>query len=166
MGLLGLRVCRGTGGHNFWARRLPGGMGVFYARGRGSKSSFPPLKVRCPWVSREGTWNFRECCRDLLQTRAPWTEVKLPQTTESCLTGVQKVFWAKGPRVSQKSHVSGQTRFAPVQPHVAPVQRPFCSDVRKDLLCPSKALWAASADLTSVPGGLVCKGCPGVAGVS
>ena len=38
-----------------------------------------------------------------LQTRAPWTEVNLAQMTESCLAGVQKVFWAEGPRVSHKS---------------------------------------------------------------
>ena len=30
----------------------------------------------------------------------------------------------------------GQTRFAPVQPHVAPMQTAFCSHVRKDLLRP------------------------------
>ena len=29
---------------NFWARRLPGGMGVFHAKGCGSKSSFPPSR--------------------------------------------------------------------------------------------------------------------------
>ena len=40
-------------------------------------------------------------------------------------------------------------RFAPVQPAFPPVSaKTFCA--------PSKALWARSADLTSVPGGLVC----------
>ena len=70
----------------------------------------------------------------MLQTRSPWTEVKLAQMTESCLSGVQRVSWAEGPRVSQKSLAPGQieTRFAPVQPHVAPVQRAFCSYVHKD----------------------------------
>ena len=29
----------------FWSRRLPGGMGVFHAKGSGSKSSFPHSKV-------------------------------------------------------------------------------------------------------------------------
>ena len=72
----------------------------------------------------------------ILQTRAPWTEVELAQMNESCLAGVQKVFWPEGPRVSQKSLAPVQTRFAPVQPHVAPVQRAFCSYFRKDLLRP------------------------------
>ena len=50
-----------------------------------------------------------------LQTRAPWTEVKLAQISESCLAGVQKVFWAEGSRVSQESLALGQARFAPKQ---------------------------------------------------
>ena len=41
----------------FWARRLPGWMGVFHAKGRGSKSSCPPSKVSFPWASRKGSWD-------------------------------------------------------------------------------------------------------------
>ena len=68
------------------------------------------------------------------QTRTRWTEVKSVQMTESRLAGVQKVFCVEGPRVSLESLAPGQTRFAPVQPHVAPVRPAFCSYVLKDLL--------------------------------
>ena len=78
----------------------------------------------------------RGFCSKALQTRAPWTEVELAQMTESCLAGVQKVFRPEGPRVSQKSLAPVQTRFAPVQPHAALVQRAFCSYFPKDLLRP------------------------------
>ena len=37
--------------------RRPGGVGVFHAKGRGSKSSCPPSKVYLPWVFREGSWD-------------------------------------------------------------------------------------------------------------
>ena len=65
--------------------------------------------------------------------------------TESCLAGVQKVFWAEGPRVSRKPLAPLQTGFASVP---MPAET-FCAL--------SKALWARSADLTSVHGALVCK---------
>ena len=44
----------------------------------------------------------------LLQARAPWTEVKIVQMTESCLAGVgvQKVFWAE----------AGLTKYFPKDP--------------------------------------------------
>ena len=41
----------------FWARRPVGGAGFFHAKGWGSKSSCPPLKVCLPWVLREVTWD-------------------------------------------------------------------------------------------------------------
>ena len=47
--------------------------------------------------------------------------------------------------------------MAPVQPHFAPVQRAFSSYFREDLLRPLQSTWATLADLTSAPGGLVCK---------
>ena len=43
---------------NFLGRRLSGGVGVFHAKGWGSKSSRPPSKVCFPWVSREGSWDI------------------------------------------------------------------------------------------------------------
>ena len=61
---------------------------------------------------------------------------KSAQMTESCLAGVQKGLLGRGATSLPKSLALGQTRFAPVQPHVAPVQQAFCSNVRKDLLCP------------------------------
>ena len=61
-----------------------------------------------------------------LQTRAPWTEVKVAQMTQSCLAGVHNVLSAEGPRVFQKSLAPGQTRLASVQQAV-------CSYARKDL---------------------------------
>ena len=76
--------------------------------------------------------------------------------TESCLAGVQKVFWTEGPRVSQRSLAPGQTRFAPMEPHVAPVQPAFCSYVCKDLLRPLQSILGQIL-MISVPGGLVCK---------
>ena len=41
----------------FWVRRLPGGVGVFPAKGWWSKSSCPPSKVSLPWVSKGETWD-------------------------------------------------------------------------------------------------------------
>ena len=56
--------------------------------------------------------------------QAPLGQVKSVQTIESCLAGVQKVLLgAEGPRAYQKSLALGQTRFAPMQPHVVPVQQ-------------------------------------------
>ena len=42
----------------FWVRRPPGGVGVFHAKGWGSKSSCPPSKVCLPWVSNGGIWDI------------------------------------------------------------------------------------------------------------
>ena len=78
--------------------------------------------------------------------------------TEGCLAGVQTVFWKEGPRVSQRSLAPGQKRFAPVQPMLRQCNQPFAPVSAKTFCALSKALWGRSADLTSVPGGLVCKG--------
>ena len=42
----------------FWVRRPPGRMGVFHAKGWGSKTSRPPSKVCLPWVSKRGIWDI------------------------------------------------------------------------------------------------------------
>ena len=41
----------------FWVRRPPGGVGVFLAKGWGSKTSCSPSKVRLPWVLKRGIWD-------------------------------------------------------------------------------------------------------------
>ena len=43
---------------NFLGSRRPlGGVGVFHAKGWGSKSSCPPSKLRLPWVSKRRIWD-------------------------------------------------------------------------------------------------------------
>ena len=117
-----------------------------------SSSSNPGL---CPETS---------ICFMVSQTTAPWTEVKsVPMTEFQSLKvvfrGCERCFGPRG-RESQKSLAPGQARVPPVQHHVA-LQPSFCSHVCEDLFRPlSKALWARSTDLTSVPGGLVCNHSP------
>ena len=41
----------------FWVWRLPGGVGVFHAKGWWPKTSCSPSKVCLPWVSKRGIWD-------------------------------------------------------------------------------------------------------------
>ena len=45
------------------------GVGFFHSKGWWSKSSFPPSKVCCPWVSKGGTWDVLEICQDVPDPR-------------------------------------------------------------------------------------------------
>ena len=74
--------------------------------------------------------------------------------TERCLVGVQKVFWAEGLRVSQKSVAPGKRGLRLCNPMLRQSNKPFAPMSANSAL--SKALRARSGDLTSVPGGLVC----------
>ena len=49
---------------------------------------------------------------------------------------MQKVFWARGAKVSEKSFAPPKTAFAPVRNGVAPVQEALCSLGPKDPLHP------------------------------
>ena len=92
-----------------------------------------------------------------LQTRAPWTEVELAQMNESCLAGVQKVLFGPRDRESPKSHLRRcKQGLRPCNPMLRQCNEPFVPISAKTFCALSEALWARSADLTSVPGGLVC----------
>ena len=76
--------------------------------------------------------------------------------TESCLAGVQKVFGPRG-QESPKSHLClGKQGLRPCNPMLRHCNKPFVPMSAKTFCALSKALWARSADLISVPGGLVC----------
>ena len=47
----------------FWARRLPGGVGVFHVKGWWPKSSCSPSEVCLPWVSKGGIWDVPGICQ-------------------------------------------------------------------------------------------------------
>ena len=87
------------------------------------------ILVHSEWVSaapkrgHNPFWYFRVDRH--MRTRAPWTEVRSVQMTEE----------------PPKSNLRlGKYRFAPVQPHVAPVRPAFCSYVCKDLLRPLQSI--------------------------
>ena len=58
---------------------------------------------------------------------------------------------AEGPRVNQKSLAPGQTRLRLYNPMLRQCKKPFVPLSAKTFCAVSKALWARSADLTSVP---------------
>ena len=91
---------------------------------------YPIYEFARGMLKQSGVWHGHAVLRSglWLQARAPWTEVESVQMTESRLAGVQKVFWAEGARVSQKSLAPEQTRFGPCNPMLRQCH------VRKDLL--------------------------------
>ena len=92
--------------------------------------------------------------RYVLQTRAPWTEVKSARMTKSCLAGCKRSF---GPRdqESPKSRLRLCKRgLRPCNPMLHQCSKQSAPTSIKNSCALSKALWARSVDLTSVPGGL------------
>ena len=77
--------------------------------------------------------------------------------TESCPAGVQKVFLGPRDRESPKRHLRRcKQGLRPCNPVLRQCNEPFVPTSAKTFCTLSKALWATSANLTSVPRGLVC----------